>query len=157
MSDKLTINNEMRVLDAKDRTFYDSLDEQERKKFGVYLMMRYSASVEGSADFQEWYLRSANERVNQNFFDISASRHAKLLWLMCTTVSPGMGTQKHYWITPKKKESKATASIKLLRRLYPGRKADEIELLAELNDLKEIKEMARRHGLDDREIKEYSK
>ena len=87
MSDKLTINNEMRVLDAKDRTFYDSLDEQERKKFGVYLMMRYSASVEGSADFQEWYLRSANERVNQNFFDISASRHAKLLWLMCTTVS----------------------------------------------------------------------
>ena len=151
MSDKLTINNEMRVLDAKQREFVDELTDEERKKFSPYIIMRYAASVEGSADFQEWYLRATNERVNQNFFDVG-SKHAKLQWLLCTTVSPNMGTQKHYWIAPKKAESN-NANTKILKQLYPNIKADELELLAQLNDAKAIKQLAKAHGWEDRDIK----
>lgn len=152
MSDKLTINNEMRVLDSKHRPFYNELTEEERKKFSPYIIMRYAASVEGAADLQEWYLRSTNERVNVNFFEVSTTKHKELQWLLCTTVSPGMGTQRHYWIAPKKSES-SNANTKILKQLYPNLKADELELLAQLNDAKTIKQLARSHGWEDKDIK----
>ena len=59
--DKLSINNEMAQLDAKNYDFYDELNDEERKKFSTYLMLRYAASVQGSPDLQEWYLRATNE------------------------------------------------------------------------------------------------
>ena len=36
-SDKLSIQNEMNSFDLKDRSFYDSLTDEERKKFSPYL------------------------------------------------------------------------------------------------------------------------
>ncbi len=93
-ADKLSVKNETAALDRKDVSFYDSLSDEEKKKFSPYLMMRYSASVDGSSDLQAWYLMATNERVNKNFFDISTSHHKKFQWLLCTTVSPGLGTQR---------------------------------------------------------------
>lgn len=150
--DKLSINNEMAQLDLKNRGFYDELNDEERKKFATYLMLRYAASVEGNADLQEWYLRVTNERVNQNFFDLG--KHPKLQWLLCTTVSPNMGKFRHYWQAAKKKDGTSnTKSIKFLTKLYPGMKQDEIELLAELNDVKELKSLAKQMGMTDSDIK----
>jgi len=150
--DKLSINNEMAQLDTKNRGFYDELTDEERKKFATYVMLRYAASVEGNADLQEWYLRATNERVNLNFFDLG--KHPKLQWLLCTTVSPDMGRQRHYWQASKKKEGTGNSkSVKFLTKLYPYMKQDEIELLAELNDVKELKALAKSMGMPDNEIK----
>ena len=150
--DKLSINNEMAQLDTKNRGFYDELTDEERKKFATYLMLRYAASVEGGADLQEWYLRATNERVNLNFFELG--KHPKLQWLLCTTVSPDMGRQRHYWQASKKKEGTGNSkSIKFLTKLYPHMKQDEIELLANMSDLKEIKALAKDMGMQDNEIK----
>ena len=151
MTDKLGINNEMAQLDTKNRAFYDELDEEERKKFSTYLMMKYSANVEGSSDLQAWYLLASNERVNINFFDLS--KHPKLQWLSCTSVSPGMGKQRHNWLNGKKKEGSNTKTVKFLTKIYPTLKTDEIELLAQLNSDKEIKELAKNLGMSDSEIK----
>lgn len=151
MTDKLGINNEMAQLDTKNRAFYDELDEEERKKFSTYLMMKYSANVEGSADLQAWYLLASNERVNINFFDLS--KHPKLQWLSCTSVSPGMGKQRHYWLNGKKKEGSNTKIVKFLTKIYPTLKIDEIELMAQLNSDKEIKELAKNLGMSDSDIK----
>jgi hypothetical protein len=150
--DKLSINNEMAQLDTKNRGFYDELTDEERKKFATYLMLRYAASVDGSADLQEWYLRATNERVNLNFFDLG--KHPKLQWLLCTTVSPDMGRQRHYWQASKKKDGASNSkSVKFLTKLYPYMKQDEIELLVEINDVKELKALARSMGMPDNEIK----
>jgi len=149
--DKLSINNEMAQLDTKNRAFYDELNEEERKKFATYLMLRYSASVEGGPDIQEWYLRVTNERVNANFFDLG--KHPKLQWLLCTTVSPDMGRQRHYWQGSKKKEGSNSKALKFLTKLYPHLRTDEFELLAELNDTKELKALAKTMGMSDSEIK----
>ena len=73
MSDKLSIRSEMAALDHKDRQYYDNLTDEEKKKFSPYLIMRYSASVEGHQDLQAWYLMATNQRVNKHFFDISSS------------------------------------------------------------------------------------
>lgn len=149
--DKLSLNNELAKLDTKARGFYDELDEEEKKKFSTYLMLRYSASVEGDADLQEWYLRVTNERVNMNFFDLG--KHPKLQWLLCTTVSPGMGKFRHYWQGAKKKDGSNNKAIKFLTKLYPHMKADELELLAEINDTKSLKALAKNMGMPDSEIK----
>lgn len=151
-TDKLSIANETFQLNAKNRNFVDELTDEERKKFSTYLMMKYSANVDGSADLQEWYLRASNDRVNQHFFDIG--QHPKLQWLLCTTVSPGMGQQRHYWLSAKKKESSNNAkTIKFLTKIYPSMKTDEIELLAEINHLDDIKSMAKNMGMSDQDIK----
>ena len=149
--DKLSINNEMAQLDTKNRKFYDELNEEERKKFSTYLMLRYAASVEGGPDIQEWYLRVTNERINANFFDLG--KHPKLQWLLCTTVSPDMGRQRHYWQASKKKEGSNSKALKFLTKLYPHLRSDELELLAELNDAKELKALAKTMGMSDSEIK----
>lgn len=136
MSDKLNIANEMAVFDRKDREFYDNLTDEERKKFSNYLMIRWGSSVQGSRDLQEFYVISCNERLNKHFFAIN--RHPKLQWLCATTVSPGLGTHRHQWISPKKKEAGANALQKQLAELFPNMKTDEIELLASITDKKEL-------------------
>ncbi len=149
--DKLSINNEMTQFDRKNREFYDELNTEEKKKFSTYLMLRYGASVEGNTDLQEWYLRATNERMNMHFFDLG--KQPKLQWLLATTVSPGMGPQRHYWQGAKKKEGSNSKAVKFVAQLYPHLKQDEVELLAKLNTAKELKELAKQSGWADSDIK----
>ena len=144
--DKLSINNEMAQLDTKNRAFYDELNEEERKKFSTYLMLRYAASVEGGPDIQEWYLRVTNERINANFFDLG--KHPKLQWLCATTVSPGLGTQRHQWIAPKKKEPGASGIRKQLAELYPHLKDDELDVMTRITTAKELADYQRLSAQD---------
>lgn len=136
MSDKLNIANEMRMFDRKVRTFYDDLTTEERKKFSTFLMLRWGSAVEGSRDLQEFYVISCNERLNKHFFDLG--KHPKLQWLLATTVSPDMGTPRHPWIAPKKREAGLSAKRKALMEIYPHYKDDEIDVMAQLVSQKEI-------------------
>lgn len=149
--DKLNINNEMAQLDRKNREFYDELTDEERKKFSTYLMIRWSSAVNGSADLQRYYLISCNENLNKHFFDIG--RHPKLQWLCATTVSPGLGTHRHQWIASKKKEGGSNKAYKFLQKLLPNAKADEIELMAKLNDISDLRSLAREYGWSEQDIK----
>lgn len=153
MSDPLDIKNEMAQFDRKNRDFYDSLTDEQKKKFSPYLMIRYGSSVTGSSDLQAYYLLSTNEKLNKHFFDVNTTQHKKLQWLLSTTVSPGMGNQFHQWISPKKKEASNNKLSKFLRELYPHLREDEIKLMSEINDKDDIKRMARELGWDDKRIK----
>lgn len=148
MSDKLNIGNEMREFDRKNRRFYDELTDEERKKFSPYLMVRWGSAVEGSRELQEFYVIATNERLNKHFFNINASRHKKLQWLMATSVSPGMGTHRHNWISPKKKESGASAKRKQLMEIFPHYKDDEITVMMEIVTQKEIDQYFKSAGQD---------
>jgi len=134
----------MRCFDEKDRDFYDSLTDEERKKFSNYLMIRWGSSVHGSRDLQEFYVVATNERLNKHFYAVN--RHPKLQWLMATSVSPGMGVHRHQWIAPKKKESGSSEVKKTLMQLYPTMKMSDIETLAAITDPKELKEHLKNMG-----------
>jgi hypothetical protein len=149
-TDPLYIGNEMAAYDRKDRAYYDKFTDEQRKSFSTYLMLKYGANVGGNADMQAYYLMAANERVNKHFFEIN--KHTKLQWLCCTSVSPQMGNQFHYWLKGKKKEGD-NKSQKFLAKLYPNLKSDEIDLLAKINDKRDLADMARNLGLDDKSIK----
>jgi hypothetical protein len=134
----------MRCFDEKDRDFYDSLTDEERKKFSNYLMIRWGSAVHGSRELQEFYVVATNERLNKHFYAVN--RHPRLQWLMATSVSPGMGTHRHQWIAPKKKESGSSEVKKTLMQLYPTMKMSDIETLAAITDSKELKEHLRHMG-----------
>jgi hypothetical protein len=144
--DKLSIQNEMTQFDRKNRKFYDELTDEEKKKFSNYLMIRWGSSVQGNRDLQEFYLISCNERLNKHFFAIN--RHPRLQWLCATTVSPGLGTHRHQWISPKKKEPGESGIKKQLAELYPNMKSDDIETMAAITTSKEITAYLRELGQD---------
>jgi hypothetical protein len=144
MSDKLNISNEMRQLDTKNRNFYDSLTPEELKKFSNYLMIRWGSSVEDSSEIQAYYVRSCNHYLNKHFFAIN--KHPKLQWLCATAISPNLGTPRHPWIAPKKKEPGTGSIKKQLAELYPNKKMAEIELLSKLITKKELDEYIKDHG-----------
>jgi len=148
--DPLLIKNEMKGFDRKDRDYYDKLTDEQRKKFSPYLMLRWGSTVTGSSDLQAYYLISTNENVNKNFFDLG--KHPKLQWLTCTTVSPDMGYQNHYWLSAKKRGGNNKV-YKFLEKMYPDMKSDELDTLALINDIKDIKLFAKEMGMTDKEIK----
>jgi hypothetical protein len=150
--DKLNINNEMAQLDRKNREFYDELTDEEKKKFSLYLMLRWSSQVQAASNIQAYYVMSCNENLNTNYFDIS--KHPKLQWLCATAVSPGVGTFKHQYIANKKKNAGfENKHLKFFNQLYPHLKRDELELLASINSKEDIKRMAKELGWDDKRIK----
>jgi hypothetical protein len=142
--DKLSIANEMTQFDRKNRKFYVELTDEERKKFSNYLMIRWGSSVQGSKELQEFYVIACNERLNKHFFAIN--RHPQLQWLCATTVSPDLGTHRHQWIAPKKKEGNTSGTRKQLAELFPSLKSDELELLATITTKKELDAYLRELG-----------
>ncbi len=147
---KLSIDRQMRALDGKVRNFPDTLTDEERREFSEYMMIRWSSSVQGSADLQAYYLMSCNENLNKHFFDLS--KHPKLQWLAATTVGPGMGNVRHDWIKQKKLDNNNKV-LKFLRNLRPDLGEGDIALLAEINTVADLKQMARELGWDDKRIK----
>ena len=146
INDKLNIGNEMRQLDLKNRAFYDDLTAEERKKFSTFLMLRWGSAVDGPRELQEYYVQSCNHYLNRHFFTIG--RHPKLQWLCATAMSPGMGSHKHQWIPPKKKQPGANSFRKQLAELFPNYKDDELDLLAAITTQKELDQYLRDHGND---------
>jgi len=143
--DKLNIHNEMACFDRKDRDFYDSLTDEERKKFSNYLMIRWGSSVQGSRDLQEFYLISTNERLNRHFF--SLGRHPRLQWLMATMVSPGMGTHRHQWIAPHRRGAGTKNPVPAkLARLFPAMKMSDIEAWGRIITEQELRDYERAAG-----------
>jgi hypothetical protein len=142
--DKLSISNEMAQLDLKNRDFYNELTPEERKKFSNYLMIRWGSCVQGSRDLQEFYLIATNQRLNRHFFTIN--RHPQLQWLCATSVSPGIGRQKHQWIAPKKKQPGAASLHKQLSTLFPHLRDDEVHLLAQITTKAELTAYLKEQG-----------
>ena len=64
-----------------------------------------------------------------------------------------MGKQYHKWLAANKKETNNKAE-KFLATIYPSAKIDEIKLLAKINTKDDLKQLAREHGYDDKQIKE---
>ena len=148
MVDKLNIQSEMRAFDRKDRDFYDSLTEEEQRKFSPYLMIRWGSAVEGSRELEEYYVIATNERLNRHFFSINTARHKKLQWLMATSVSPDLGTLRHPWIAPYKRDKAQSAKRRAIAKLRPDLDDDDLDVLVALVTDKDLKQWTKDHGDD---------
>ena len=150
MSDKLNIRNEMRQFDSKNRSFYDDLTDEERKKFSNYLMLRWGSAVKANEDFTKYYILSMNQNANKHFW--SLNKHPKLQWLLLTCVSPNLGVLDHEWIAFTGKTSK-NKKAQIIADLYPQMKLDEAELLSLQITDQELIDHMKSLGYTDEQIK----
>ena len=148
MVDKLHIQNEMRAFDGKDRGFYDSLTEEEQRKFSPFLMIRWGSAVEASREMEEYYVIATNERLNRHFFSINTARHKKLQWLMATSVSPDLGAHRHPWVAPYKRDRAQNAKRRALSKMYPDINDQDLDVLVQITTDQEIKEYHKNMGED---------
>jgi len=147
----LSLARQFRAMDTKHRDFVETLNEEERKEFSTFMSLKYVGNVDGIPELQSWYLAATNERVNKHYF--SLSRHPKLQWLLCTTVSPNMGVQNHYWMRPASNKRNLRA-YRFLEMLHPTASEEEIELLVSINTEEDLKSYARDLGWDEKRIRD---
>lgn len=149
---KLDIKRELGAVDQKNYNFYENLTDEERKAFSPYILMRYTASVQGDRDIQEWFVEMTNEMVNKNHWDLSKD-HKALLWKLFAATGAGVNCY-HPYLAAGKKE-KANKIEKLLAQLYPAMKMADIKLMAKMMDKKDITELFDKMGFDKKQRKEY--
>ncbi len=152
MSEKIELKEKMAAADMGARTMWDEMDDLQRKslKQEFFILNRYISNVKGQPrDTQEHFVLTVNEYFNKYWYDLQ--NHPKLMWqLLSMCAHESKKIFYHEWIGFKKK--KDNKRIKFLNLVYPDMKDDEIELLAKLSELSELKAMAEDLGYSKEEI-----
>lgn len=149
---KLDIKRELKAVDTRDYNFYDNLTDEEKKAFSPFILMRYTANVQGDQSLQEWFLETTNEYVNKNHWELSKN-HKPLLWKLFA--GTGVGTGMYHPYLAGSKKGKANKIEKLLAEIYPAWKLEDIKILASMMDKKDIEELFDKMGFDKKQRKEY--
>jgi len=148
MTDKLPLKDILAAIDMGAKSVYDELSDNERKQINYWLLNRYISSVNGNYEKQALAVFKTNEYYNKNWNELG-TRHPKLQWqLMCQAGNTGK-IEFHKWIGFKQKGKSNSKAIKLLEKLFPSMKQDEVELLARISTTKELKQLAEEHGIED--------
>tara|TARA_B100001248_G_scaffold261820_1_gene254456 strand:+ start:4259 stop:4735 length:477 start_codon:yes stop_codon:yes gene_type:complete len=149
----INLNQMLYNLDMGNKEWYNSLDSELKKTFSSYVSMRFASSVKSNKILQESYIESVNEFCNKYFSTIQKHEGDSLLfWKLLCLCGSGQ-KQFHPWLKAPKGKGKKTKIFDFLQSCYPNYKNDEIETLISVLDKKEIKELAKQAGLDDKEIK----
>lgn len=153
MSEKIELKEKLVAVDQNVRELWDAMDETQQKalKSEFFILNRYISSAKtNNVQAQKHFIIAVNEYFNKHWNLLQ--RHPKLLWLLlCMCSYDGNTTFYHEWIGFKRKTTNSKAQ-KFLEELYPNRKLDELEMLAELLTDKEVKDIARKYGYDEATI-----
>jgi len=151
MSEKVELKEKLAAVDQNVRELWDAMDTDQQKalKSEFYILNRYVSNVQGQKrEVQEHFVLTVNEYFNKNWNSIQ--KHPKLLWqLLCMCSYNNNTVFFHQWLGHKKKSGNGGKKVKFLEEIYPTRKIDELELLAELSTDKDLKELGRKYGMDE--------
>jgi len=138
----------MAAIDKKDRGFYNRLSDEQKKAFSAWMMMRYCSSVQGKNAPD--YIFMTSEFVNLNFKDI---KDPEFQWLLLSSCGSGK-IEFHPYIKPPNSRKKKNKLFEFLSTIYPETKAEDIQLLIDINTKEELKDFLKDHGHDDKTIGE---
>ena len=154
MSEKIELKEKLAAVDQNVRELWDAMDATQQKalKSEFFILNRYiSSGGTTNREIQEHFILTVNEYFNKNWNLLQ--KHPKLMWmLLCMCSYNGDKVFWHEWIGYKKKTGTNSKKIKFLEELYPNKKLDEVEMLSKLMTDKEIKDLARKHGMDEATI-----
>lgn len=154
MAQDFSLNELFRAIDTKDRSHWDNLTEDQKKKHSAYLAMRWASNVSANGDFSKYYLLSTNQQANKHFWALN--QHPKLQWLVTTCVSPGLGSQRREWVGMKSSKTK-NPKLKLLAELNPDANDSELAILDNLTSKEELSKQLEALGWTDADIKKAFK
>ena len=151
---KLALKDILEAVDQGGRDLWDLFDEEQKKDVKFFLLNRYVSSVRTSnREVQEHFVLATNEYFNKHWNLLY--KHPKLLWqLICCCGYENKQAYFHEWIGNKKKAGEGK-KLKLLQEMYPSRKMDELEMLADMMTTKELKHLAQEQCWDDKKIDKF--
>jgi hypothetical protein len=151
---KLALKDILEAVDQGGRDLWDLFDEEQKKDVKFFLLNRYVSSVRTSnREVQEHFVLATNEYFNKHWNLLY--KHPKLLWqLLCCCGYENKQAYFHEWIGNKKKAGEGK-KLKLLQEMYPSRKMDELEMLADMMTTKELKHLAQEQCWDDKKIDKF--
>jgi hypothetical protein len=151
MSEKIELKEKIAAVDENVRELWDAMDPEQQKslKNEYFILNRYISNAKTSnVEIQQHFVLTVNEYFNKNWNLLQ--KHPKLLWmLLCMCSWDGNTRFYHEWVGHKKKTGSDSKKVKFLADIYPQKKMDEVELLAKLTTDKELKELAKLHGMED--------
>jgi len=154
VSEKVELKEKLSAVDQNMHELWDAMDAEQQKalKNEFFILNRYVSSVANTTrEIQEHYILTVNEYFNKDWNELQ--KHPKLLWLLlCMCGFDGKKVFWHEWIGYKRKAGSNSKKVKFLAELMPNRKMDEVELISKLSTDKEVKEFARKHGMDEATI-----
>lgn len=148
--DPLNIWNELAQADKRNIKFYAELTDEQKKKIGLFPIMRWMSSVNASSVVQGYYIEACND-INKNWFELG--NHPELQWMLLATV--GTGTSfRHNWI-PNVKRNNSNKLDKLLYEYMPYLNKQELEIVKSRLTADSLKDICKKYGMEDKEIKGY--
>lgn len=153
MTEKIELKEKIQAVDQNIRELWDAMTPEQQKslKSELFILNRYISNAKTTnTTVQQHFVLTVNEYFNKHWNTLQ--KHPKLLWLLlCMCNYDGKTQFYHEWIGFKKKAG-GSKKTKVLAEIYPSKKMDEIELLASLSTDKDIKELCRKHGMDEATI-----
>lgn len=149
---KLQLGDILDAIDQGGNDVWDILNEEQKKEVKPFLLNRYLSYVESrDREIVEHFVVVTNELVNKHHY--AMSKHPKLMWqLMCGCSLPSKKSQSHKWLGLKRVADGSSKVVRFLQTVYPNAKIDDLEVLATVMDKKELKQLAKDHGYDDKQI-----
>jgi hypothetical protein len=155
MAAKLDINSELRNINRRNHGFYDSLDDDVKKAFSPYILMRYVSNPQDvDPETYEFILDRVNDLVNKDHWILSKG-HKGMLWKLFASCGTGMDIRYQY-LKLNSKSSANNKTEKLLAEIYPAKKMEDIKVLASLMTKEDLNELFDSLGFDKKQRKEYS-
>ena len=148
---KLPIKDILAAIDMNAKSVWKEFTDEERKQVSFWLLNRYVSAVQGSREEQELAVFKTNEYYNKHFNTIGVGKengHQELMWQLLCMSGAWNKIKFHPYIGFKKKGTNNNGAIKLLEKIYPNMKSNEVELLAGISTKKELKQLAEDHEID---------
>ena len=157
MSDSvIKLANLFSAINRKDRNWWESLSKEQQQKFSSWLYTRYMSAVRHSNPIMhQYYLMATNKNINCHVSKLT-KHHAKLIYLLMTTLANEYARADHQFVPAMKKNkaNKATnAKMRILTDLNPMLKDQDLQTWAEVMTNDELKELMLEHGWDEKKIK----
>ena len=154
MTEKLKLNDILGAVDLGAINVWDDLSDEQKKSVSFFLLNRYVSNVKTSnRDLAEHYVILTNELMNKNFYEVY--KNPKLMWqLMCCCGHESKKINYHEWLGMKRTKDSSSKSVKFLSMIYPNEKMSDLELLATKLTKKDLKQIAKDHGWEDKKINE---
>lgn len=144
------------AVNRKDRDWWERLNNDQRKKFSSWLYSRYMSIVRhNNPDMHRYYVMATNNVLNRDLSKLTKD-HAKLIYLLMTTLPNEFARADHQYIPPMKKnkaDKKTNNKMRVLSQLNPSSKDDDLESLANVMTDDEFVELMTAHGWEVKKIK----
>lgn len=142
---KLDVFKVLEKIDLRQKEYYTTLTEEEKKSMSMWVLTRWMSSTKG---MMEHHLLMVNDIVNDEA--PSLSKHPELQWKLLCICGTGK-KQFHQWIAPPKRLS-SNKKEEALSEMNPSLNRAEVELLSKMTSDDDMRDLLYDMGYQEKQV-----